>query len=414
VLFLDLDRFKIVNDSLGHAAGDRLLGAVATRLTTAVRGDATVARFGGDEFLVLCPDLEDPRDVKPLVNRVLGVLRDSIDIGGETSEEVFVSASAGVAVYRPDLGVIEPEVMVRNADVALYRAKELGRGRFEIFDWLESSKNQNRLSTETALRHAVARDELLVHYQPVWSMSQHRFAGTEALIRWNHDGVLIAPARFIPIAEESDLIVDIGLWVLRQACAQTALWRQNPHLADLTVAVNVSGRQLDRPDFPATVRAVLEDTGLDPSALTLEITETRLVHDDETTLAQLHELKSTGVQLAIDDFGTGYSSLGYLRNLPVDVIKLDRCFTSQLEHDRHTHEIVRTITTLAHTLGMSVVAEGVESDAQLAALRGLSCDHAQGFLLARPAPSDEIGPLLITQSGFDAGDHVDLPAAPSR
>jgi Amt family ammonium transporter len=401
VLFLDLDRFKIDNDSLGHAAGDRLLGAVATRLTTAVRGDATVARFGGDEFLVLCPDLEDPRDVKPIVNRVLGVLRESIDIGGETSEEVFVSASAGVAVYRPDLGVIEPEVMVRNADVALYRAKELGRGRFEIFDWLDSSKNQNRLSTETALRHAIARDELLVHYQPVWSMSQHRFAGTEALIRWNHDGVLIAPARFIPIAEESDLIVDIGLWVLRRACAQTAKWRLNPLLADLTVAVNVSGRQLDRHDFPATVRAVLEESGLDPSALTLEITETRLVHDDEATLAQLHELKSTGVRVAIDDFGTGYSSLGYLRNLPVDIIKLDRCFTSQLEHDRHTHEIVRTITTLAHTLGMTVVAEGVESDAQLSALYGLSCDHAQGFLLARPAPSDEVGPVLITQSGLD-------------
>jgi EAL domain-containing protein (putative c-di-GMP-specific phosphodiesterase class I) len=184
--------------------------------------------------------------------------------------------------------------------------------------------------------------------------------------------------------------------VLREACAQTAAWRKLDGLGDLTIAVNVSGRQLDRRDFPATVRAVLEETGLEPEALTLEITETRLVHDDDETLAQLHELKATGVQLAIDDFGTGYSSLGYLRNLPVDVIKLDQCFTSQLEHDRHTHEIVRTITTLAHTLGMTIVAEGVETEAQLAALRDLSCDFAQGFLLAHPAPSSEVHELLTS------------------
>ena len=398
LLFLDLDRFKIVNDSLGHAAGDRLLCAVASRLTTAVRGDATVARFGGDEFLVLCPEIRTQAEATVIADRVLDTLRESIDIGGEIADAIFVSASVGVVIYRPELGTIEPEVMVRSADVALYRAKELGRDRYEVFDWTDSSKNLNRLSIETALRHAIARNELVVHYQPVQSLGSRTFTGTEALIRWNHDGNLIAPGRFIHIAEESDLIVDIGTWILREACRQTAEWQKLEGHRELSVAVNVSGRQLDRADFPDTVRGVLLETGLAPAALTLEITETRLVHDDSATLETLRALKRTGVSLAIDDFGTGYSSLGYLRSLPVDILKLDRCFTSQLEHDRHTHEIVRTITALAHTLGMTVVAEGVETEGQLAALLALACDHAQGFLLARPAASSAVGDMLAQQT----------------
>jgi diguanylate cyclase (GGDEF)-like protein/PAS domain S-box-containing protein len=393
VLFLDLDRFKNVNDSLGHSIGDQLLCAVANRLTGTLRSDGTVARFGGDEFLILC-ELDEQTDVYPLANRLLESLRRPFDVG---TEEVFLGASAGIAMYDPRVGG-DVGTLIRNADVALYRAKEKGRSRYEVFDANIHARSRQRLATETGLRHAIERGELVTHYQPILSLTSDQFVGTEALVRWQHDGRLMPPSNFIDIAEESGLIVDIGQWILHDACQQTYQWQQQAEFVTLGVAINVSGRQLDQPDFPQRVREVLDATKIDPSTVTLEITETTLIYDDPRTLRQLGALKELGVKIAIDDFGTGYSSIGYLRHLPIDTIKIDRSFISQLEHDHQTAAIVNTITTLAHTLGMKVVAEGVENARQLDTLRSAGCDWVQGFFFARPASAADIEPVLGSKS----------------
>ena len=391
VLFMDLDRFKNVNDSLGHALGDQLLCAVANRLTGTLRGDGTVARFGGDEFLILC-ELDEQNDVYPIANRLLESLRRPFEVG---TEEVFLGASAGIAMYDPRIGS-DVGTLIRNADVALYRAKEKGRSRYEVFDANIHARSQQRLMIETALRHAIDREELVTFYQPIFCLATDQYIGTEALVRWQHDGRLMAPSNFIDIAEESGLIVDIGAWILEDACRQSHEWQQRPELAALGVSINVSGRQLDQPDFPQRVRETLESTKINPSTVTLEITETTLIYDDPRTLRQLSALKELGVKIAIDDFGTGYSSIGYLRHLPIDTIKIDRSFISQLEHDHQTTAIVNTITTLAHTLGMKVVAEGVENARQLEILRAAGCDCVQGFFFARPAAVADIEPILVS------------------
>ena len=406
VLFMDLDRFKNVNDSLGHALGDQLLCAVANRLTGTLRGDGTVARFGGDECLILC-ELDEQSEVYPIANRLLESLRRPFEIG---TEEVFLGASAGIAMYDPRIGA-DVGTLIRNADVALYRAKEKGRSRYEVFDASVHARSQQRLAIETALRHAIERDELVTFYQPIFCLATDRYIGTEALIRWQHDGRLMPPSNFIDIAEESGLIVDIGAWILNDACDQTQRWHHRSELATLGVSINVSGRQLDQPDFPQRVRETLESSKIDPSTVTLEITETTLIYDDPRTLRQLSALKELGVKIAIDDFGTGYSSIGYLRHLPIDTIKIDRSFISQLEHDHQTAAIVNTITTLAHTLGMKVVAEGVENVRQLEILRVAGCDWVQGFFFARPAAVVDIeGILAATPYGSNfSGDALLLP-----
>ena len=393
VVFMDLDRFKNVNDSLGHALGDQLLCAVANRLTGTLRGDGTVARFGGDEFLILC-ELDEQNEIYPIANRLLESLRRPFEVG---TEEVFLGASAGIAMYDPRVGS-DVGTLIRNADVALYRAKEKGRSRYEVFDVSIHARSQQRLSVETALRHAIDRDELITYYQPIYSLASDRFVGTEALVRWQHDGRLMAPSNFIDIAEESGLIVDLGAWILDDACRQNNEWQQRPELKSLGVSINVSGRQLDQPDFPQRVRETLESTRINPSTVTLEITETTLIYDDPSTLRQLSALKELGVKIAIDDFGTGYSSIGYLRHLPIDTIKIDRSFISQLEHDYQTTAIVNTITTLAHTLGMKIVAEGVENARQLDILRSAGCDWVQGFFFARPAAVEDIESLLLSHA----------------
>ena len=390
IIFMDLDRFKNVNDSLGHALGDQLLVAVANRLTGNLRGDGTVARFGGDEFLILC-ELEEQNDVYPIANRLLESLRRPFEVG---TEEVFLGASAGIAMYDPRSGT-DVGTLIRNADVALYRAKEKGRSRYEVFDASIHARSQQRLAIETALRHAIDRDELVTFFQPIFSLSANEYIGTEALVRWQHDGRLMAPGNFIDIAEESGLIVDIGAWILDDACATTHQWQQRPALTRLGVSVNVSGRQLDQPDFPQRVRESLDRTKINPSTVTLEITETTLIYDDPRTLRQLSALKELGVKIAIDDFGTGYSSIGYLRHLPIDTIKIDRSFISQLEHDHQTAAIVNTITNLAHTLSMNVVAEGVENGRQLEILRNAGCDWLQGYFFARPAAAEDIQAILL-------------------
>ena len=367
------------------------LCAVANRLTGTLRSDGTVARFGGDEFLVLC-ELNDPNDVYPIANRLLESLRRPFEIG---TEEVFLGASAGIAIYDPQVNS-DVGSLIRNADVALYRAKDNGRSCYELFDASVHARSQQRLTTETGLRHAIERNELVTHYQPIISLTTNRSIATEALIRWHHDGHLMPPSSFIDIAEESGLIVDIGAWILHDACRQTHQWQQHPNMSTLGVSINVSGRQLDQEDLPRRVRDTLESTKINPSTVTLEITETTLIYDDPRTLRQLNALKELGVKIAIDDFGTGYSSIGYLRHLPIDTIKIDRSFISQLEHDHQTEAIVNTITTLAHTLGMKVVAEGVENARQLETLKSAGCDWVQGFFLARPSSAFDIEPVLTT------------------
>jgi len=392
VLFLDLDRFKVVNDSLGHASGDKLLCAVASRLNAATRGRGTVARFGGDEFLILCPRCEDAREAEILAADVLQALIPPFRID---DEEVFVTGSAGIAVMAPGDGPPDPDSVIRNADVALYRAKARGRSRFERYDAGADRRTRDLLSLETSLRHALEREELITYFQPILSTETGTFSGTEALIRWRHDGELIPPVRFISLAEETGIITEIGAWILRDACATTMRWHERPELADLTVSVNASGIQLYRTNLAAEVASVLCSTGLAPEHLVVEITESMLLHDDDATLTKLRQLKETGIRLAIDDFGTGYSSLAYLRKLPVDIIKVDRSFINQIDLDAHTVEIVRTITSLAHTLGMTVVAEGVETVAQYEKLEELGCDHIQGFLFAKPASDDEALATLL-------------------
>ena len=358
VFFLDLDRFKVVNDSLGHAAGDKLICAVASRLSDAVRGAGSVARFGGDEFLILCRNCKNYREVEKLAERVLRALDGPLEVG---HEEVYVSASAGIATFTVGDDSVEAETIIRNADTALYRAKTLGRGRYELYDARVDRRSHDRLSTETALRRALERGEFATYFQPIWGLKAKQYVGTEALIRWHHDGELIPPSKFIGVAEETGVINEIGAWILRDACAQTVAWQQALGLPGLTIAVNVSGCQLDQPKFPSVVADVLSATGISPSTLILEITESKLIQDDRATLEKLRLLRATGVRLAIDDFGTGYSSLGYLRQLPVDIIKVDRCFISQIVDDPQTTEIVKAITTLAHKLGMTVVGEGIET-----------------------------------------------------
>ena len=403
VLFMDLDRFKNVNDSLGHALGDQLLCAVANRLTGTLRGDGTVARFGGDEFLILC-ELDEPSEVYPIANRLLESLRRPFEVG---TEEVFLGASAGIAMYDSRIGS-DVGTLIRNADVALYRAKEKGRSRYEVFDANVHARSQQRLAIETALRHAIPRNELVTFYQPIVDLSTNQYIGAEALVRWRSDGRLMAPSNFIDIAEESGLIVEVGAWILQDACSQVHEWQQRPELSTLGISINVSGRQLDQPDFPQRVRETLEATKINPSTVTLEITETTLIYDDPRTLRQLNALKELGVKIAIDDFGTGYSSIGYLRHLPIDTIKIDRSFISQLEHDHQTTAIVHTITTLAHTLGMKVVAEGVENGRQLEILRGAGCDWVQGFFFARPAGAEDIRSVLASHPNGDT-----YPVAPA-
>jgi diguanylate cyclase (GGDEF)-like protein/PAS domain S-box-containing protein len=400
VLFLDLDRFKVVNDSLGHASGDRVIIGVADRLSEAVRGTGTVARFGGDEFLILWHRCRDLADVAERARRVLATLQEPVEVG---EEGVYVGASAGVVTFRPGDEATDADALIRNADIALYRAKALGRGRFEMYDAHVDRRPLERLSMETALRRALERGEFVTHYQPIWSLRAQQYVGTEALIRWQRDGDVVPPSKFIGVAEEAGIINDLGAWVLRDACAQTVRWQEEFGSPGLTVAVNASGLQLDDPAFPALVESVVSSTGITPGTLILEITESKLIHDDRAALDLLDRLRATGIRLAIDDFGVGYSSLGYLRQLPVDLIKVDRSFVGQLDDDPQSEEIVRAIVTMAHTLGMGVVGEGVETTTQLRTLSGLDCDYVQGFLLARPGPARAARRILR---------HVD--AAPGR
>jgi len=396
VLFLDLDHFKVVNDSLGHALGDRLLVAIAERLKVALRPDDTIARFGGDEFVVLCEELHGRADAIAIADRVNAAVSGPFVID---DVEVFVGMSIGIAFPDRLGGDLDPATLIRDADAAMYRAKERGRGRWEVFDNAMRASAVDRLDIENALRRAIERRELRVFYQPVVHLGTGGIVGVEALLRWEHgERGLLLPGDFITVAEETGLIVPFGTWVLEQACRQLVRWQTaHPDLPRLSVAVNLSGRQLGHPKLVDDIGEVLSDTGIDPAQVELEITESVLMDDVEMSEETLQRLKALGVRLAVDDFGTGYSSLSYLRRFPVDLLKVDRSFVDGLGSDPSDSAIAAAVITLAHTLGLEAVAEGVETETQLAELRRLQCDTAQGFLLARPAPGDAIGELLASR-----------------
>ena len=401
LLFLDLDRFKDVNDTLGHSAGDKLLKSVSERLQAALRasdtlarfGDEefTVARFGGDEFVVLCEDLASEDGAVRIAERVQRALRESFLLEGT---EHLVTASIGIALAGG--GERDAESLLRNADIAMYRAKQRGPGNWEIFDEALRNRALERVATERALRHAISSGQLRLHYQPVMTLADTTMRSVEALVRWQHpERGLLAPGAFIPVAEQSALILQIGQWTLTEACEQASRWRALfGERAPLPISVNVSARQLAQPELPRIVAQVLADTGVNGTDLAIEVTETALIEDSDVAATSLRELRSLGVRILLDDFGTGYSSLSHLQRFPIDALKIDRSFVMHLGADKDECAIVRAIAAMANALGLEVVAEGVETAEQAAEAEALGCGFAQGYHFARPAPAAEIETLI--------------------
>lgn len=389
VLFLDLDRFKTINESLGHAVGDQLLMAAARRLEACVRPGDTVARIGGDEFAVLISDITDPKDVDRLADTVLGRLAERFVL---EDAEVFSSASIGIAVsLSPD---ISAEEIVRDAETAMYRAKEAGRSRFEVFDAVMHARAVATLKLEAELRRALDRDELEPYFQPVADVPSGRVVGCEALVRWNHpERGVVPPGEFIPLAEETGLIVPMGKVVMEAACRRGREWAE-AGLPPVRISVNISALQFRQGGLVDTVRGVLAATRFEPSHLVLEVTESVIMADPEAAQGMLDELHSLGVGLAVDDFGTGYSSLSYLKRFPFHTLKIDRSFVMDVPNDPDDMNIVEAVVGLAHSLKMSVIAEGVETGEQLDYLRGLGCEEVQGFLVSRPVPADAFAEIL--------------------
>ncbi len=393
VLLLDLDRLKVINDSLGHGQGDKLLRSVGERIEGCLREGDTLARVGGDEFAVLAPGLLRLEDAATIAEKVQAMLRQSFLIDGR---EVFVSASVGIAFF-PDDGS-DGETLLRNAYTAMYQAKEAGRDSFQPYTQGMNTGALDRLALQNDLRRALPNNELRLHYQPQ-VLANGRAFGLEALLRWQHPvRGPVSPAVFIELAEATGVIVPIGAWVLRTACMELMTFRAKLGSRDLGVAVNLSARQFQQPDLVEEVARVLEETGVPPAALELEITETAAMQDSDGTLATLRRLKDLGVKLSLDDFGTGYSSLSYLRRFPLDTLKIDQSFVRDLTRDAQAASIVHAIITMARSLGLRVVAEGVETAEQRELLRNYGCDLIQGYLISRPLPSDELVQYLDGQA----------------
>jgi diguanylate cyclase (GGDEF)-like protein len=390
VLFMDLANFKVINDSLGHQGGDVLLLEIARRIRECVRDKDTVARLGGDEFTVLVEDIDGEDEATALAERLAVTLRQPVLMD---ERAVFISASVGVALSRP--GRDGSESLLRNADMAMYQAKRNGKARHAVFDQSMEDRALARLELETDLRRALERDEFEVHYQPIMALAAGHIAEVEALVRWEHPlRGQISPDEFIPLAEETGLIVALGQWVLEQACCQAASWRETFPDDPLVMSVNLSGRQFQQSSLVADISQVLVRSRLPASALKLEITESVIMQDAEATILALCQLKRLGTRLAIDDFGTGYSSLSYLKRFPVDTLKVDRSFVKGLGHDSMDSAIVRSVVALAKALDLDVTAEGIETTAQRAELLALGCDRGQGYLFARPLPDAGIAALL--------------------
>jgi diguanylate cyclase (GGDEF)-like protein/PAS domain S-box-containing protein len=389
VMLIDLDRFKFVNDSMGHKAGDVLLMTIAARLTGSLRETDTVARLSGDEFVVILSEHRDAPLSHDIVQRVMDSVAQPVILG---NKEFFVTCSIGVAAY-PDQGT-PADSLIEHADIAMYSAKKMGRNNFQFYTPAMNEESMERVRIESALRCALERDEFVLHYQPQVDLKTGQIVGMEALIRWQHPEMgMVPPVRFIGIAEETGLIVQIGAWVLRTACAQNKAW-QCAGLGKLRVAVNLSARQFGAPDLIAGLESVLADTGLDPDCLEIELTESLFMTDIAPAVESLHRIKSLGVNLSIDDFGTGYSSLSYLSRFPIDVLKIDRSFVADITHDVNDAAIVTSIIALAHNLKLAVIAEGVETQEQLDFLRGHGCDEMQGYFFSKPLPAPEFEQLL--------------------
>jgi diguanylate cyclase (GGDEF)-like protein len=395
VLFIDLDRFKIINDSLGHAIGDQLLIAIARILQAASGAADTVARLSGDEFAILLDDIKDSNSAIAIAERLLAKLLSPISLGDRI---VFSGASIGIvlgtATYQDDMELL------RDADIAMYRAKNLGKGRYAMFDREMYFQTLYLSQIETDLRYALDRREFLVNYQPIVSLTTGLLTGFEALVRWQHpERGLIPPGNFIEIAEETGLIVPIGEWVLRTACQQMRKWQEQfPQAIALDISVNLSSRQIQQLDFVDRLVEVLSDTGLSGKNLRLELTESMLMDRGEKTIELLSKIKAQNVQLSIDDFGTGYSSLSYLHRFPIDALKIDRSFVSPIVADTENHEIVKTIVILAHSLGIKAIAEGVETQEQLTRLKTFGCDEAQGYFFAKPVNCKSSEAIIAAQT----------------
>jgi diguanylate cyclase (GGDEF)-like protein len=387
VLFADLDRFKAVNDTLGHSAGDQLLAIVADRLSLCVRPGDTVARLGGDEFTVLLEGIRDIEDATHVAERMLSALRSPFTLGSETAR---VAGSVGIALNTPAHAT--PDELLRDADVALYRAKAAGKNRYAVFDKATDQPSIERMDLELDLRVALAQRELRVYFQPIVELSSGRVVELEALVRWLHPRRgLISPAAFVPLAEETGLIGSIGRWVLEEACRQVQAWQStHPWSQPLLVSVNLSARQFQDPGFAAMVQAALLATGFEPSRLKLEITESMAMHDTETAANVLRQLKALGIQLVMDDFGTGYSSLAYLDRFPLDGLKIDRSFVASMGQRGDKRAIVQAIVAIAKSLRLSITAEGIETLDQYNVLRAQGCDFGQGFYFARPQPIEQL------------------------
>jgi diguanylate cyclase (GGDEF)-like protein/PAS domain S-box-containing protein len=392
VLFLDIDRFKGINDSLGHGVGDQLLMAFAGRLMACLRPSDTVARLGGDEFTVLLEDPYEPDDAAGVASRILDALKKPFNLG---SQEVFVTVSIGIALSAT--GYSRPQDVLRDADTAMYRAKASGKARYQVFDSDMHLGAVKLLQIENDLRRAIDRAEFELYYQPIVGIENCAVRGFEALIRWRHpERGLVSPADFIPVAEETGMIVPIGRWVLQEACRQAAVWQTTFPDQPMYMSVNISGRQFSQPDLIDQVTSALRQSKLKPANLILEITESVVMQNPEVTITMLRRLKDLGIQLNIDDFGTGYSSLSYLQRFPVDTIKIDRSFVTQMSESTENAEIVRTIVALAHNLNMKVTAEGIETPEQLAKLQELHCENGQGYLLSRPLSAAAATEMLTT------------------
>jgi diguanylate cyclase (GGDEF)-like protein/PAS domain S-box-containing protein len=391
VVLLDIDNFKLVNDSLGHSAGDELLRKIAPRLTDALRPGDTIARLGGDEFVVLLEHVADERAAARIAERIVTAFELPFEL---SAGEHFAKASLGIAIATGEEE--EPSALIRDADAAMYQAKARGRARFEVFDGAMRARTVKRLSVENDLRRALERDELRVAYQPIVSLKDGSIASVEALLRWSHpERGLIAPGDFIPVAEESGLIEPIGRWVLNAACAQAAQWHAlKPAAPALGIAVNLSVRQFTQRDLEATVAAALAASGIEPSSLCLEITESVLLDEPDTVSETIKGIARHGVRFALDDFGTGYSSLAYLTRLPIDGLKVDRSFVDELGSSARSTAITTAIVRMAQALSIEVVAEGVETQAQLDTVRDLGCELAQGFYFHRPLQASVVTALL--------------------
>jgi predicted signal transduction protein with EAL and GGDEF domain len=414
VLFVDIDRFKSVNDSFGHSAGDQLLVQVSKKLTSSIRQDSSdlqladtdgsmrlrgndiLARFGGDEFIILLDNIHDASDAIRVAERIQQKFASAFLIAGQ---ELLASASIGIAVSASDYSAAQD--MLRDADTAMYRAKALGKSRYEICDPEMHRRAVSRLNLENDLRKAVERDELRVYYQPVVSLRDCRISGFEALVRWQRpDSGLVVPSEFISVAEETGLILSIGNWVLREACRQMRDWHlQFPSEPLFTVAVNVSAKQFAHPELIRQVDQILRETSLEPRSLRLELTENIAMREVERTIGVLNKLKALGVRLSIEDFGTGHSSLSYLHRFRFDTLKIDRSFISQMDHRSESRQIVQAIITLAHNMGMEAVVEGVETAEQSNQLKSFACDYAQGYFFSRPIDKEGVVQVLLRSSG---------------